>query len=271
MSDCASMVAAVPAGVLVICRVGGMMCCGPMFGLAAVPAHIRLMLSIGLGGAVCALLASRGEGLAGEGLSMWELAPLAALEALIGVFIGFVASLPLLAAQSAGVLMSQQMGLGFGQLVNPTLDDQGDVVGQFLHWSALAGFLVVGGHEWTFLAVLKSFDHLPAAHVAFDGGLVAMMVGALGAAMELTLRVAAPLVSLMCLESVAMGALARSVPQLNVLAMGFPMRIAAGVGLLAAAICVMQENIVEAMRESMSGLLAWMESGASACAGATNG
>ena len=50
-------------------------------------------------------------------------------------------------SQIGGLLMGQQMGLGFARLYNPSLEDDADVLGQVLFFMALAGFLLVGGHE----------------------------------------------------------------------------------------------------------------------------
>jgi flagellar biosynthesis protein FliR len=91
------------------------------------------------------------------------LGPIVALEFMVGLVIGFAASLPMVAMQTGGLIMGQQMGLGFAMFYNPAVDDEADIVGQVLFFMALAGFLLIGGHEAMLLAVLHSFEHIPLA------------------------------------------------------------------------------------------------------------
>ena len=150
----ATLLVHLPAALLVIFRIGGLMLCAPVFGSNIIPVRVRILLAFVLGIALYPALYSVGA-VSPEGLSLdlASLAPLVALEILVGLTIGLLASLPLMAMQMGGLLMGQQMGLGFATLYNPALGDEGDVVGQLFFFLALAGFLVVSGHEAIVAAV----------------------------------------------------------------------------------------------------------------------
>ncbi|MFZ9915429.1 MAG: flagellar biosynthetic protein FliR, partial [Phycisphaerales bacterium] len=78
---------------------------------------------------------------------------------------------------------------------------------------------------------------------------------AISAAFELGLRVAAPLLAIVCLESVVMGYLSRSVPQLNVMSIGFPLRIVAGLAVIIASLAAIDEVLVDGTAGALEELL----------------
>ena len=100
----------VPA-VMVMARVSGMAVQGPLLSSPAIPMRIKALLVASLGLAVYPTVAANAELPSGVTLAM--AAGLVILEFGIGVFIGFMASMPLYAAQFGGLSMGQQIGLGF--------------------------------------------------------------------------------------------------------------------------------------------------------------
>ena len=258
MGDLQSIVEHVPAALLVVFRVGGLMIFGPVFGSSAIPVRVRVFLAFVVGAAVYGAVTSN-QSVQPLSASIWVLAPMVAMELMIGLIIGYLASLPLLAMQTGGLIMGQQMGLGFAQLYNPAIDDEADIVGQLLFFMALAMFLIVGGHEWMLLAVLHSFEHIPLGHFAVDLDVVKLACGILHATLELALRVAAPLLAMVFLETVAMGFLAKTVPQLNILSLGFPIRILAGIAIVVTGLTVIGDVAMDDLSQTFEEVLRWVE------------
>ena len=249
----------VPA-VLVVARVSGLAVQGPVLSSPAIPMRIKGLVVAALGLAVYPTVSSFGTLPADVSLGM--AAPLVVLEFAIGAFIGFMASMPLLAAQFGGLAMGQQIGLGFARFYNPAIGDESDALEQILFFLALATFLALGGLESMTSAVVSSFQSLPAggvpAMLAGESGAspLAVFVGALTAAFELGLRVAAPLLAIVCLETVVMGYLSKSVPQLNVMSIGFPVRIIIGLGVIVASLAAIDEALVDGTSGALESLLA---------------
>lgn len=251
----------IPPAMLVMFRIGGLMIYGPVFGASVIPARIKVSLALLITLAVYPMLSV--GCLAGQTLSLdlWSLAPLVGLELIIGLLIGYMASLPLVAVQTGGLLMGQQMGLGFARFYNPGMDAQADIVGQMLFFMALAGFLLIGGHEAMMLAVLRSFQYVPLGGLAMDGDVLSLLAGLLLSAFELALRVAAPVLALVFLESLAMGYMAKTVPQLNILSLGFPIRILAGFAMIILALVVMNDVIMDGIDTVLNEIFLWIEGG----------
>jgi flagellar biosynthetic protein FliR len=249
----------VPQALLVIFRIGGLMVYGPVFGSSMIPARIRIFLSFVLGLAIYPLLSISIFQSNHLQLNLWMLAPVLAMELLIGLIIGFVANLPIQALQTGGVIMGQQMGLGFSQLYNPTVDDEADVIGQMLIFMGLATFLAIGGCESLLLAMMHSFEHVPLGGFAVHSDFIALVCGLLLTSIEFALRISAPLLALVFLETVAMGFLAKTVPQLNILSLGFPIRIIVGLIIMSAGLVVINDVTGSHMQQTLTSLFDWIE------------
>ena len=79
-----------------------------------------------------------------------------------------------------------------------------------------------------------SFDSLPLMSAGVSVSIVNVLVGLLHSATTLAIQLAAPIFITMLIVDVVLGMLSKTVPQLNILSAGIPIR--AGVGLVVAAI-----------------------------------
>lgn len=228
-----------PAWLLVFFRFTGIFILAPMFGSASIPARIRIMLALTL--SICVypmLLSPERPSLAliqpviANGLPLWSLGGAVGMELIIGVVIGYGAMLPIMGLQIAGNIADQQMGMGLGGLFNPELDEQGGIVSEFFFIIAIMIFVIIGGHRVLLNTLVGSFNDVPLGGFTPDGRMLDMIVALLASMFDLGLRVAAPLLCLVFLETLALGFIARTVPQLNILSIGFPLRILVGGALL---------------------------------------
>ena len=247
-----------PTALLVIFRMGGLLIFAPILGSSVIPARMKVALSFGFGLAAYPALLASGAVEPGLPLALWSLLPLIALEIALGATIGFIASMPLLAMQVGGLMMGQQMGLGFARFYNPAVEDEADILAQLLLFLTLMAFFAVGGHEGLFLAVLHSFEHVPLGGFTPDLGLD-LICGLFVAAFETAMRVAAPLLTIIMLETVALGFVARSVPQLNILSLGFPLRILVGFIVVMLGLMVIHDVITDDIAATFDAIFDWLQ------------
>lgn len=157
-------------------------------------------------------------------------------ETLIGFAIGFGAAIFVGAAEAAGDFMAVQMGLSGAASLDPMTELSVPVLGQFTALFAVTLLLAVDGHLLMIDSLAASMDLLPVGTpIEAEAGLAAMV--AQGSALfMLGLRFAAPVVAVVLVANAALAVLGRAAPQLNILAVAFPVQI--GVGLLALAASV---------------------------------
>lgn len=236
------------AFLLVVFRMAGIFMLAPMFGSNLLPVQVKALLSVVLAFCVYPILPAQPP----IELSLMTLPITIGSEMLIGLIIGFGASLPLIAMQLGGLMMGQQLGLGFAQVLNPEFGENTDVFGQMLFLTALTVFILMNGHHALLTTLVHSFSSVPLGGYMPGADVLQVMTGLLASMFELAVRVAAPLLCLVFLETIAMGFIARTVPQLNILSLGFPLRIIMGLMLVIALIIPMHEALIISIRDTLS-------------------
>lgn len=254
-----------PAWLMVLFRITGIFLFAPLLGATTIPMRVKLGLAIGLSLCVYPVLLMPSRASFGlitpwiDGqtpLHLWTIVPMIALELLVGLVIGYGASLPIVAAQVGGHVIDQQIGLGLAGVYNPELNEQSGVIGEFFFLSALAVFILLGGHHAMLATLVSSFDRVPPGGFTDFAGILTLVCGLLMSMFELALRVSAPLLAVVFLETVAMGFVARTVPQLNILSIGFALRILVGLAVLIVMVSVQMPVIAQSIRQTL-GRIAW--------------
>jgi len=247
-----------PVFVLVLTRIGGLLMFLPLVSSRLVPVKFKVLMSMML--ALIVFPTVRVPPGAELRVDLLDLAPLMASEMLIGVSIGIVAAIPLMTAQVAGTVMGQQMGLGLAQVFNPAVDIQGDNIGQSLFFAAMAGFLVSGGLEALYVVLLQTFDHVPLGGFDFRRTPLDLLVGVVSSGFQVSLRVALPVVVILILESIIVGFIMRTIPTINIMVFGFPIKILAGLFIAITAFVVMVGVILEEIGVTIFALQDWVRS-----------
>ena len=255
-----------PAWLMVLFRLTGVFLYGPLYGSAAIPARVKAMLALGLSFCVYPMLLSPGSASAqhllpviDSGFSFWMLAGVVGAELAIGLVIGFGASLPLLGMQWGGRMISQQLGLGLAEVFSPD-QEQAGLISELMYLLALLVFLLLGGHRLVLTTLVGTFQSIPPGGFAVDVEVINMIMGLLTSMLHLAMRVAAPLLCLIFLETLAFGFVMRTVPQMNIISVGFPVRIMIGSTLLFSALSVKTNVLVDVMRHMMANLTLFFRS-----------
>jgi len=150
---------ALPAFLLVLARVAGIVIAAPFFSAAAIPARIKALLVVAMAVAVFPLVNEHAHvavpvnlvtavgGLAGEFALGW--------------LIGFSVAVILMGVQLGIQLASQQAGMALGEVFNPMLESSLPVVSQLYFFVSVMVFLGVHGHHALVRSLLDSFDTVP--------------------------------------------------------------------------------------------------------------
>lgn len=237
----------IPAFMLVMFRLMGLFIFAPIFGSPVVPVRVRVFLALLLAFCIYPLVPPQVP----IQLNVFTMAFAIAMEIFIGLVIGYGASLPLVGMQIGGIMIGHQLGLGLARVFNPDSNEETEVLSQLMYFMALAVFLLLNGHHVLVASVARTFSTVPLGGYTPDGHVLDVMVGLLTSMLELAVRVSAPLLCLIFLETVALGFIARTVPQINILSIGFPLRILMGLFLLAVMVGPMYGQISRAIHETM--------------------
>jgi flagellar biosynthesis protein FliR len=167
--------------------------------------------------------------------------PAAVNELLLGLILGFLVGLIFVTFQFAGQFIGYQMGFAIVNVLDPQSQEQVSIIGQFLFAVATLVFFGLNLHHDLLGVWHVSYEMAPPGHWSFAGLARSTMLGAqevpvwlpwLGAVcgqmMWLALKIALPLLAFLMLTDLALGIIARVMPQLNVFIVGIPLKIAMG-------------------------------------------
>lgn len=220
---------------LISFRAGGLFIGAPILGHRAIPAPIKAGFAVLI--AILMIPAIETAGVP-EVASIWTLALLASKELLVGLIIGFFFSLLFIGARMAGGIVGYQVGLALTNVLDPEAGSQTSVVGEFWYALAILIFLAVDGHHAIISAFADSYRILPVAFTGFGGPAGQMLIRYSAYAFTIAIKIAAPVMITLFLTEVAMGVVARTVPQMNIFIVGIPLKIGIGFLVLATALPV---------------------------------
>lgn len=247
-----------PAFALVLSRLTGLFVFAPLLSSAMLPRQIKALLAFALATAVYPAIDHAAT--IPAGLDIFGLLPLMAGELAIGLSIGVLAAIPLMTAQLAGLISSQQMGMGLAAVYNPSIDIEGDVIGQILFFVALASYLAAGGLEVVYGTLLGTFRNVPIGAFALSQTPVDVLVGVVHSGFDAALRIAMPVLLILTLETVGAGLIMKTVPSLNIMNIGFPIRILLGMLMVIASLAITIEILMGDVDEDLTQISEWAES-----------
>ena len=130
--------------------------------------------------------------------------------------------------QLAGQIIDQQAGLALAEVFNPGFDTNTSISGTFLFLFGITVFLIiepVNGHLMMVATLVETFQTFPVGEAYISSSAVELLRDLVHQSMVLAVQIAAPLLAAMSLVALAMGFLGHTVPQINVLVIGFPIRV----------------------------------------------
>lgn len=210
-----------PAFLLVFVRVASFFVMAPLFSYRTIPARLK----IGLGFFLAWIIVYTMDAPVMEIDGAYFL--LILKEALVGIGIGFVAYLVLSAVQIAGGFIDFQMGFAIANVIDPQTGAQSPLMGQYFYIISLLFLLSANGHHLLLDGIYYSYQFIP-----MDAWLPLGMesfgefiIKAFSSVFIIAIQMALPIVGSLFLVDVALGIMARTVPQLNVFVVGLPLKI----------------------------------------------
>lgn len=245
-----------PVFALVAARLAGLLMFQPLLASLAVPMQLRAALVLTLAALATPLLAT--PLLAAPPQMPGTLAELAIAlggELLLGAALGLGLAAVLVGAQVGGLLIAQESGLNYGQIADPASGEELTPLSMFYLQLATMLLLAIGGHRIVIQAVLHSFSTLPlpgAGDRAGDG--LDFVLDALAVSMQLGFQIAAPTLVALTLANIVLGLISRTVPQFNVLTVGFSLKTLLAFVVMAVSLPAAVQVTVEALEHVVAGI-----------------
>jgi flagellar biosynthetic protein FliR len=213
---------------LIAARMTAAVVAAPLFGARNVPAQAKVGLAILLTLIVLPLHAQPSTPVPAHLLAF---AAQLGSEVLVGLALGIAVSLAFHALEMAASMVSLQIGFGMGEVFDPITGGQSGSLQQFYRVLVTLVFFAINGHYLVIRSLLLTFEVVPAGTADLTVIAGERVVPFFAALLIAAVQVALPAFGALMLTDVALALISRSVPQLNALMVGFPLKI--GVGLMA--------------------------------------
>lgn len=234
------------AFVFIFLRIGAMLTMIPVIGEGSVPVRVKGGLAI-----VIALLVYPvvGQGWSFRNETLWVAWSILG-EVLIGALLGFTAKMLFAGVRFGGEMIGMQMGFSIVNVIDPATRQQSSIMAEFQYLIAVLVYLAVDAHHLFIAAIVESYRFVPPAGFHYSGALLAALLTFSQAIFVTAVKISAPVMAVLLFTNVSLGIVARTVPQINVFIVGFPLQIAAGLLFLGLTIPV----TVTLIQRSLAGL-----------------
>ena len=188
-------------------------------------------------------------------------------EASVGLLVGFIAYMLISAIQIAGGLIDFQMGFAIANVIDPQTGAQNPLMGQYLYTVSLLFLFATDGHHLLLDGIFYSYEFVPMDKLfpAFASeDTLEFVIRSFNQAFVIAFQMSIPVVGSLFIVDVALGIVARTVPQLNIFVVGLPVKIFVSFLVLLVLMGVMMMVVGELFEYTlivMRGLMDWLGGG----------
>jgi flagellar biosynthesis protein FliR len=213
--------------ILIFVRLATILAITPFYGEKGVPMQLKLGLALILAIAVSPLVTDdvplEIDSLFGFGVAF--------LQSLIaGLIIGFIPLLLFAGVQFGGELSGFQMGFGITSVLDPLSQVRMSLIAQFEYIIAFLIFITINGHLYLLKGIVYSFQVVPLIGASFPEIFAVSFIEMTKQLFIIGLKIAAPIMVAIIVTNIGLGILGRTMPQMNIFIVGFPLQI--GIGLI---------------------------------------
>ena len=229
------------AFLLTFARVGTMVMLLPGVGELNLPSRVRLSIALVL---TALLLPAHQKAYAVDLKSLGPVLVLLFQELIVGAVLGLTARLAISALQVTGSVVAQQLGLGFVTAVDPTQNQQGMLVGNFLTLLGITLIFATDLHHLVIAAMNDSYKIFQPGELPLMGDAAQHVTRVIATAFRIGIQLSAPFLVFGLLFNIGLGVLSRLMPQMQVFFIGLPLSILLGFLLLLIVVGAMMGTFV---------------------------
>ena len=236
-----------------LARILALLAAAPPFNNNSLPMQARLLLGLAIAIALTPALPKIPalDPASGSGLLIL------AQQMVIGFAMGFSLRLVFSAIDMAGMMISNEMGLGFATAYDPQSASQTSVISEFLGMLALLTFMAINGHLMVIATLTQSFTVLPIDAGFPANGTWLNIANAGGIIFSSGVLLALPIVVALLITNIALGVLGRVAPQLNLMAIGFPVTLVLGFSALLVGLSYLSTPLLQMFEYGVQSMLGY--------------
>lgn len=203
-------------------RITAMLISSPIFSLRQIPALIKIGLALSIGLIISPAIQSTNYYVP---KTATELLVCVFIQILIGVLIGYIATLIFNSIRVSAQLMDFTVGFSMSQYYDPSTAGNSTPLERFFNWFAIIIFLTFNFHHIIISAIIKSFEVVPIGNNILNINFINSVFDIFANSFYIAMQLAAPVVIVIFITDFALGLISRTVPQLNIFMLSLPIKI----------------------------------------------
>ncbi|MBI5471714.1 MAG: flagellar biosynthetic protein FliR [Ignavibacteriae bacterium] len=211
--------------VMLFARVTALIVVAPILGHQSIPVQIKVAIGLFLAFVMYPNAAGTEQVVEAEFL---PIVIMALKEVIVGLIIGFATGLIFAGVRYAGDLIAMDIGISMAAMFDPESNTQSSIISEFLYLTMAMIFLLLNGHHFVLEALHLSYAAVPIGGLAVTGAVSAILIKLTGMTFVIAAKLAAPIMVSMFLINLAVSILSRVMPQMNIFAVVFPVKIGVG-------------------------------------------
>ncbi len=185
-------------------------------------------------------------------------------EVLVGLTLGICLRMFFAGVQLAGQIIGFQIGFAMINVMDPQTGSNVSIMDQLGYWVCLIVFLALDGHHIIIMTLIDSFDLVPIGGFVMHPALTPKLLEVGGGIFLSAIKIGAPVIATLTFVNVGFGLISKFSPQMNVMIVAFPVKIAAGLfmfGFTLHIIAWVTRDYIEPFRRLLLSLLFYMGGG----------
>jgi flagellar biosynthesis protein FliR/FlhB len=160
--------------------------------------------------------------------SMYDLIHIAVMETITGLVLGYITSICINSLKIAGSLIDQQLGLSMINIYDPSSQESNTLIENMVYWIGIMVFFSMNGHHKLITGISQSFKLVKVGSSILTDN-YGYIVNVFIQCFIIGFKIAVPIILALIITDFIMGLISRSVPQLNVMIIGMPLKIIVGI------------------------------------------
>jgi len=215
---------------LLFIRVSGLLISSPIFGRQNIPKMAKIGLCLVL--TIVFTMTLPAPDTYPQYANVFAYGLTCLLELAFGVCLGFVMTSVFDVTMMAGALIDMQTGFSMASIYDPQENVQTPLSGNLYNVALLMLFFAVDGHLKIIEILYSTIQTVPIGMVTVPAEIANVAVEVMSLSLVLSVMIAMPLLATGLLLEVAMGAIIRAVPQMNMFVVGIPLKVIIGLFIL---------------------------------------
>ncbi|EJO5346011.1 fused FliR family export protein/FlhB family type III secretion system protein [Clostridium botulinum] len=149
-------------------------------------------------------------------------------EILAGVILGYITNAAFICTRYAGNMMDLQVGFAMMTMFDPSTNSNVTFLERILYWFSTIIFFLIDGHHMLIRALVESFNVIKLGVFFLNQAGIKHVINVFIQYFYISLKIAVPIVFVILITDLTLGLVARTVPQLNIMILGLPIKILVG-------------------------------------------